>query len=47
MSNQVIYHGSYCVVDKPEIREGKFTKDFWICFYCTVLEEQAIKWASK
>lgn len=47
MSKQVIYHGSYCIVDKPEIREGRFTKDFGVGFYCTILEEQALKWASK
>lgn len=44
---QIIYHGSYCEVQKPEIREGKYTKDFWVGFYCTILEEQAIKWARK
>ncbi len=44
---QIIYHGSYCEVQKPEIREGKYTKDFGVGFYCTVLEEQAIKWAKK
>lgn len=47
MSRQVIYYGSYCVVDKPEIRKGKFTKDFGVGFYCTILEEQALKWALK
>ena len=25
---QIIYHGSYCEVEKPRILEGKFTKDF-------------------
>ena len=44
---QIVYHGSYCKVEKPEIREGKFTKDFGVGFYCTILEEQAIKWAKK
>lgn len=47
MSKQIIYHGSYCVVDKPEIRKGKFTKDFGVGFYCTILESQAEKWAKK
>ena len=42
---QIIYHGSYCEVQKPEIRDGKYTKDFGVGFYCTILEEQAIKWA--
>jgi len=47
MSKQVIYHGSYCKVDVPKIREGKYTKDFGTGFYCTVLKEQAQKWAKK
>lgn len=47
MSKQVIYHGSYCVAEKPEIIKGKFTKDFGTGFYCTLLEEQAEKWAKK
>lgn len=47
MSKQIIYHGSYCKVEKPEIKEGKYTKDFGIGFYCTILEEQAKKWAKK
>ena len=32
---QIIYHGSYCKVEKPQIKEGKYTKDFGIGFYCT------------
>ena len=44
---QVVYHGSYCKVENPEIKIGKFTKDFGNGFYCTVLKEQAIKWAKK
>lgn len=47
MSKQVIYHGSYCVVDSPKIIKGKYTKDFGVGFYCTILENQAIKWSSK
>ena len=44
---QIIYHGSYCEVEKPEIRKGQYTKDFGIGFYCTILQEQAVKWAKK
>ena len=44
---QIVYHGSYCKVEKPEIKEGKFTNDFGNGFYCTILEEQAIRWAKK
>ena len=44
---QIVYHGSYCKVENPEIKEGKYSKDFGSGFYCTILEEQAIKWAKK
>lgn len=47
MSKQIVYHGCYCKVENPEIIKGKFTKDFGIGFYCTILEEQAEKWAKK
>lgn len=47
MSKQIIYHGSYCKIENPKIIEGKYTKDFGIGFYCTILEEQAQKWANK
>lgn len=47
MSKQIIYHGSYCKVIKPEIMKRKYTKDFGIGFYCTILKEQAAKWAKK
>ena len=47
MAKQIIYHGSYCKVEKPEIKKGKYTKDFGVGFYCTILEEQAKKWAEK
>ncbi len=44
---QIIYHGSYCKVEEPKIVEGKYTKDFGKGFYCTILSEQAEKWARK
>lgn len=44
---QVIYHGSYCEIKNPQIIKGQYTKDFGIGFYCTILEEQAAKWARK
>lgn len=47
MAKQVIYHGSYCKIVNPEIKNGKYTKDFGEGFYCTVLKDQAIKWAKK
>lgn len=42
-----IYHGSSIEVLVPEIRKGKFTKDFGEGFYCTVLQEQAERWAAR
>lgn len=42
-----LYHGSYTKIENPQILEGKYTKDFGIGFYCTVLKEQAERWAGK
>ncbi len=42
-----IYHGGYCEIKSPEIREGKFFKDFGTGFYCTELKEQAMRWAKR
>lgn len=44
---QIVYHGSNQEVKNPEIMATKFNKDFGIGFYCTILEDQAIKWAKK
>lgn len=44
---QIVYHGSYCKITEPKIIKGKYTKDFGTGFYCTILEEQAKKWAQK
>jgi hypothetical protein len=42
-----VYHGGYTAVEKPEIIISKFPKDFGEGFYCTELEQQAIRWASR
>jgi hypothetical protein len=42
-----VYHGSFISIEKPEIIKSKFSKDFGEGFYCTKLEEQAIRWASR
>lgn len=47
MALMTVYHGGYQVVEKPEIRENKNTKDFGIGFYCTVIKEQAQRWAKR
>ena len=42
-----LYHGSGTVVEFPEIRKTKYTKDFSWGFYCTNNFEQAYKWADR
>ena len=42
-----VYHGGYQPVEKPEIRVNKHTKDFGSGFYCTVIREQAERWARR
>lgn len=42
-----IYHGGYCPVETPEIREGKYAKDLGTGFYCVELREQATRWAKR
>ena len=44
---QIVYHGSYCKVEEPKLLDNKYTKDFGKGFYCTILKEQATKWANK
>lgn len=41
----IIYHGSKEIITNPEIRKSKYNKDFYFGFYCTLLEEQAARWA--
>ncbi len=41
----IIYHGSKEIVANPEIRKTKYNKDFYFGFYCTLLAEQAKRWA--
>lgn len=42
-----LYHGSIQIVEKPEIRISRFNKDFYFGFYCTSIEQQAIRWATR
>lgn len=42
-----LFHGSDNPIIFPEIRQGKYTKDFGSGFYCTKLKEQAIRWACR
>ncbi|MBQ5329869.1 MAG: DUF3990 domain-containing protein [Oscillospiraceae bacterium] len=47
MSKTIVFHGSYAEIKKPVIKHGKRTKDFGDGFYCTVIKEQAEKWARR
>lgn len=47
MAKLTVYHGSGIRVEHPEIRVGKFAKDFGTGFYCTVIREQAERWARR
>ena len=42
-----VYHGGYNSIENPEIRIGKYAKDFGAGFYCTELKEQAVRWAKR
>ena len=47
MEKIVLYHGSGQIVEFPEIRKTKYTKDFSWGFYCTKSYEQACRWAER
>ena len=47
MGKMTVYHGSYTIVKNPEILRHRNTKDFGVGFYCTVIREQAERWARR
>lgn len=47
MAKMTVYHGGYEPVEKPKIRIGRNTKDFGNGFYCTIIKEQAERWAKR
>lgn len=47
MGKLTVYHGSYTTVEQPKIIKGKNTKDFGTGFYCTLIREQAERWAKR
>lgn len=47
MAMMTVYHGGFQPIDKPEIRKGRNTKDFGTGFYCTIIKEQAQRWARR
>lgn len=47
MGKMLVYHGSYTEVQQPRIIVARNTKDFGTGFYCTVIKEQAERWAKR
>ena len=47
MGIMTVYHGGYKAVETPAIRIGRNTKDCGNGFYCTVIKEQAQRWAKR
>ena len=47
MPKMLVYHGSYTAIAQPKIIHGKYMKDFGYGFYCTVIKEQAQRWANR
>ena len=47
MAKRTVYHGGYTPVENPEICVGCNTKDFGVGFYCTIIKEQAQRWARR
>jgi len=46
MEKMILYHGSGQIVDEPEIRKHRYTKDFSWGFYCTSNYAQSLRWAT-
>lgn len=40
-------HASKEIIEFPEVRKTKYTKDFSWGFYCTNNFEQAVRWANR
>ena len=47
MAKMTVYHGGYMSVEHPQIRIGRNTKNFGSGFYCTIIKEQAERWAKR
>lgn len=45
MGKLTVYHGSYTEIKTPKLIKGQHTKDFGVGFYCTLIREQARRWA--
>lgn len=47
MGKMTVYHGGYVEIPHPRIMKGRYTKDFGSGFYCTMIKEQAERWAKR
>ena len=47
MGKMTVYHGSNTVAAVPKIIISRNTKDFGPGFYCTIIREQAERWAKR
>jgi len=47
MGKMTVYHGGYIEIPIPKIIVGPYTKDFGVGFYCTLIKEQAERWAKR
>lgn len=43
----ILYHGSYCEVQKPDISYSRDSLDFGKGFYLTDIKEQALSWIDR
>ncbi|MBQ9874473.1 MAG: DUF3990 domain-containing protein [Thermoguttaceae bacterium] len=47
MESRILYSASKEVVKSPEIKIGRFNKDFSFGFYCVPRKEDAARWAAR
>ena len=47
IADRTVFHGSKVIVEIPEIRTVRKSKDFGQGFYCTNMKKQAIRWATR
>ncbi|MDR2584239.1 MAG: DUF3990 domain-containing protein [Fibromonadaceae bacterium] len=43
----ILYHGSYLVIEKPDLSFSRITFDFGKGFYTTPIKDQAKKWSKR
>ena len=47
MGKMTVFHGTYTSITTPQVIVGKNTKDFGPGFSCTIIREQAERWAKR